>query len=178
MAAGFRKDRRKWKRTRVLCVARIHYRDNGFCSPGFGPDYRKGLPGESTVFRLIKIAGELVLHGSFAGPPTRLFMISGFTAGQFAIYGGIKAPLATPLWWATRNDHDDVAARLLAKPNIDVNAVGQFEAPEPDRPTSLHDVTVKHMGGLLPCRRRLCGVDHIEFAAPWLYRYFFSREDE
>lgn len=79
---------------------------------------------------------------------------------------------ATPLWWATRNDHDDVAARLLAKQNIDVNAVGQFEAPEPDRSTSLHDVTVKHMGGLLPCRRRLCGVDHIEFAAPWLYRYF------
>lgn len=50
----------------------------------------KGLPGESTVSRLIKIAGELGLRGSFAGLPTRLFMVGGLTAGQFAIYGDIK----------------------------------------------------------------------------------------
>lgn len=53
----------------------------------------KGLPGESTVFRLIKIAGELGLRGSFTGLPTRLFMIGGLTAGQFAIYGDIKKVL-------------------------------------------------------------------------------------
>ncbi|GFF32332.1 mitochondrial phosphate carrier protein [Aspergillus udagawae] len=53
----------------------------------------KGLPGESTVSRLIKIAGELGLRGSFAGLPTRLFMIGGLTAGQFAIYGDIKKAL-------------------------------------------------------------------------------------
>ncbi|EFR01348.1 mitochondrial phosphate carrier protein [Nannizzia gypsea CBS 118893] len=50
----------------------------------------KGLPGEGTVSRLIKIAGELGLRGSFAGLPTRLFMVGGLTAGQFAIYGDIK----------------------------------------------------------------------------------------
>lgn len=50
----------------------------------------KGLPGESTVSRLVKIAGELGIRGSFAGLPTRLFMVGGLTAGQFAIYGDIK----------------------------------------------------------------------------------------
>ncbi|KAF7131365.1 hypothetical protein CNMCM5793_004536 [Aspergillus hiratsukae] len=53
----------------------------------------KGLPGESTVSRLIKIAGELGLRGSFAGLPTRLVMIGGLTAGQFAIYDDIKKAL-------------------------------------------------------------------------------------
>ncbi|RYC54303.1 hypothetical protein CHU98_g11903 [Xylaria longipes] len=50
----------------------------------------KGLPGESTLFRLGKIARELGLRGSYAGLPTRLFMAGGLTAGQFAIYGDIK----------------------------------------------------------------------------------------
>lgn len=50
----------------------------------------KGLPGESTVSRLVKIGKELGLRGSFAGLPTRLFMVGGLTAGQFAIYGDIK----------------------------------------------------------------------------------------
>lgn len=53
----------------------------------------KGLPGESTVSRLIKIAGELGIRGSFTGLPTRLFMVGGLTAGQFAIYGDIKKAL-------------------------------------------------------------------------------------
>jgi solute carrier family 25 phosphate transporter 3 len=53
----------------------------------------KGLPGESTVSRLVKIAGELGVRGSFTGLPTRLFMVGGLTAGQFAIYGDIKKAL-------------------------------------------------------------------------------------
>lgn len=53
----------------------------------------KGLPGESTLSRLIKIAGGLGVRGSFAGLPTRLFMVGGLTAGQFAIYGDIKKAL-------------------------------------------------------------------------------------
>ena len=53
----------------------------------------KGLPGEGTVSRLVKIAGELGIRGSFAGLPTRLFMVGGLTAGQFAIYGSIKKAL-------------------------------------------------------------------------------------
>jgi solute carrier family 25 phosphate transporter 3 len=53
----------------------------------------KSLPGESTVSRLVKIAGELGFRGSFAGLPTRLFMVGGLTAGQFAIYGNIKKAL-------------------------------------------------------------------------------------
>lgn len=53
----------------------------------------QGLPGEGIVSRLIKIAGELGIRGSFAGLPTRLFMVGGLTAGQFAIYGDIKKAL-------------------------------------------------------------------------------------
>ncbi|KAK4905892.1 mitochondrial phosphate carrier protein [Elasticomyces elasticus] len=50
----------------------------------------KGLPGEGTMSRLVKIAGELGLRGSFTGLPARLFMVGTLTAGQFAIYGDIK----------------------------------------------------------------------------------------
>ncbi|KAF4232405.1 hypothetical protein CNMCM8980_004881 [Aspergillus fumigatiaffinis] len=42
---------------------------------------------------------------------------------------------ATPLWWATRGNHRHVAARLLAEPNVNINAVGQLEGT---RSTSLH----------------------------------------
>ena len=47
----------------------------------------KGLPGEGTTSRLIKIAKELGLRGSFTGIGARLFMVGTLTAGQFAIYG-------------------------------------------------------------------------------------------
>ena len=47
----------------------------------------KGLPGEGTVSRLAKIGKELGFRGSFAGLPTRLFMVGTLTAFQFAIYG-------------------------------------------------------------------------------------------
>ena len=47
----------------------------------------KGLPGEGTTSRLIKIAGELGLKGSFSGLGARLVLIGAITAGQFAIYG-------------------------------------------------------------------------------------------
>ncbi len=53
----------------------------------------KGLPGEGTTSRLIKIAKELGLRGSFGGLPARLFMVGTLTAGQFAIYGDIKRVL-------------------------------------------------------------------------------------
>jgi solute carrier family 25 phosphate transporter 3 len=53
----------------------------------------KGAPGEGTVARLVKIAGELGIRGSFAGLPARLFMVGGMTAGQFAIYGRVKKAL-------------------------------------------------------------------------------------
>lgn len=53
----------------------------------------KGLPGEGTTSRLIKIAGELGLRGSYAGIGARLFMVGTLTAGQFAIYGDIKKAL-------------------------------------------------------------------------------------
>jgi len=36
----------------------------------------KGLPGEGTTSRLIKIAGELGLRGSYTGIGARLFMVS------------------------------------------------------------------------------------------------------
>jgi len=53
----------------------------------------KGLPGEGTTSRLIKIAKELGVRGSFTGINTRLFMIGTLTAFQFAIYGDIKKAL-------------------------------------------------------------------------------------
>ena len=59
----------------------------------------KGLPGEGTVSRLIKIGGELGLRGSFAGLGARLFMVGTLTAGQFAIYGDIKRVLGK-FWYS------------------------------------------------------------------------------
>jgi solute carrier family 25 phosphate transporter 3 len=50
----------------------------------------KGLPGEGTTSRLIKIAKELGLRGSYTGIGARLFMVGTLTAGQFAIYGDVK----------------------------------------------------------------------------------------
>jgi solute carrier family 25 phosphate transporter 3 len=53
----------------------------------------KGLPGESTTSRLVKIAKDLGFRGSYAGIGARLFMVGTLTAGQFAIYGDIKRVL-------------------------------------------------------------------------------------
>ncbi|KAI0388828.1 mitochondrial carrier [Xylariaceae sp. FL0594] len=53
----------------------------------------KGAPGEGTTTRLIKIAKELGLRGSYSGIGARLFMVGTLTAGQFAIYGDIKKAL-------------------------------------------------------------------------------------
>ncbi|KAI9820513.1 MAG: mitochondrial phosphate carrier protein [Thelocarpon impressellum] len=53
----------------------------------------KGLPGEGTTSRLIKIGKELGLRGSYTGIGARLFMVGTLTAGQFAIYGDIKKAL-------------------------------------------------------------------------------------
>ncbi|KAL7623612.1 mitochondrial phosphate carrier protein [Parahypoxylon ruwenzoriense] len=53
----------------------------------------KGLPGESTTSRLIKIAKELGLRGSYSGIGARLFMVGTLTAGQFAIYGDVRKAL-------------------------------------------------------------------------------------
>jgi solute carrier family 25 (mitochondrial phosphate transporter), member 3 len=53
----------------------------------------KGLPGEGTTSRLIKIGKELGLKGSYTGIGARLFMVGTLTAGQFAIYGDLKKAL-------------------------------------------------------------------------------------
>jgi len=73
----------------------------------------KGLPGEGTMTRLIKIGGELGLRGSFTGLGARLFMVGTLTAyvvpllvscccagwswmltvkfsGQFGLYASLK----------------------------------------------------------------------------------------
>jgi len=50
----------------------------------------RGLPGEGTMSRLLKIAKELGLRGSYSGIGPRLVMVGGMGAGQFAIYGSIK----------------------------------------------------------------------------------------
>lgn len=51
----------------------------------------KGLPGEGTTSRLIKIGKELGLRGSYTGIGARLFMVGTLTAFQFAIY--VSPPL-------------------------------------------------------------------------------------
>ncbi|CCF33773.1 hypothetical protein CH063_01029 [Colletotrichum higginsianum] len=53
----------------------------------------QGLPGEGTTSRLIKIAKELGIRGSYTGIGARLFMVGTLTAGQFAIYGDLKKAL-------------------------------------------------------------------------------------
>ncbi|KAI5299644.1 mitochondrial phosphate carrier protein [Ascosphaera atra] len=53
----------------------------------------KGAPGESTTSRLVKIASELGLKGSFSGIGARLVLVGAITAGQFGIYGSIKKAL-------------------------------------------------------------------------------------
>ncbi|EOO03783.1 putative mitochondrial phosphate carrier protein [Phaeoacremonium minimum UCRPA7] len=50
----------------------------------------KGIPGESTLRRLVRIATGLGLRGSFTGLHARIVMVGGMTAVQFAIYGDIK----------------------------------------------------------------------------------------
>ncbi|KAI9783088.1 MAG: mitochondrial phosphate carrier protein [Geoglossum umbratile] len=50
----------------------------------------KGAPGESTTSRLISIARELGIRGSYTGIGARLFLVGLITAGQFSIYGDIK----------------------------------------------------------------------------------------
>ncbi|KAJ5312070.1 hypothetical protein PENANT_c011G10758 [Penicillium antarcticum] len=53
----------------------------------------QGAPGEGTVTRLVKIAKELGIRGSYGGIGARLFMVGSITAGQFAIFGDIKRVL-------------------------------------------------------------------------------------
>ncbi|KAH6724407.1 mitochondrial carrier domain-containing protein [Leptodontidium sp. 2 PMI_412] len=53
----------------------------------------KGLPGQGIASRLVTIAKELGIKGSFTGLPARLFMVGTLTAGQFAIYGDVKKAL-------------------------------------------------------------------------------------
>jgi len=43
----------------------------------------QGLPGEGTTSRLIKIAKELGLRGSYTGIGARLFMVGTLTAGTY-----------------------------------------------------------------------------------------------
>jgi len=50
----------------------------------------KGLPGEGTTTRLIKIGKELGFRGSYTGIGARLFMVGTLTAFQFAIYGDVS----------------------------------------------------------------------------------------
>ncbi|TIB85447.1 hypothetical protein E3Q06_01912 [Wallemia mellicola] len=49
--------------------------------------------GESTTQRLAGLAKQLGVGGMFSGIGTRLVMVGGITAGQFALYGSIKSSL-------------------------------------------------------------------------------------
>lgn len=50
----------------------------------------KAKPGEGTMGRLVRIARDLGIRGSYTGIRARLVMVGGMTAVQFAIYGDIK----------------------------------------------------------------------------------------
>jgi solute carrier family 25 phosphate transporter 3 len=81
----------------------------------------QALPGEGTTSRLIKIAKELGIKGSYGGIGARLFMVGTLTAGQFAIYGDIKKvrPLPTSVGDSPLTDFDrpSVPSVVLRSPN-------------------------------------------------------------
>lgn len=52
----------------------------------------KGLPGESTTSRLVKIGKELGLKGSYSGIGARLFMVGTLTAGKSTQVRYVKCP--------------------------------------------------------------------------------------
>lgn len=70
----------------------------------------KGLPGEGTVSRLIKIAGELGLRGSYSGIGARLFMVGTITAGQFV-------SLSPPFLLRDKQSHDLLITFSLSRPS-------------------------------------------------------------
>lgn len=70
----------------------------------------KGLPGEGTVSRLIKIAGELGLRGSYSGIGARLFMVGTITAGQFV-------SLSPPFLPRDKQSHDLLITFSLSRPS-------------------------------------------------------------
>lgn len=76
----------------------------------------RGLPGESTTSRLVKIAGELGLRGSFGGLGTRLVMIGGITAGQFAIYG--KSCSSSQSYSQCRSNRVQVTSKRPSAPQV------------------------------------------------------------
>jgi hypothetical protein len=83
----------------------------------------KGEPGEGTTSRLIKIAKELGLRGSYAGVGARLFMVGTLTAGQFAIYGDIKKALGatgrySPCRPCVREMYADFLQVVLKSPRL------------------------------------------------------------
>lgn len=85
----------------------------------------KALPGEGTTTRLIKIAKELGLRGSFGGLPARLFMVGTLTAGQFAIYGKFSSISLTQessrLWEHQANiDPGDIKKALGATGGVEI----------------------------------------------------------
>lgn len=55
-----------------------------------------GAPGEGTVSRLVKIAKELGLRGSYSGIGARLFMVGTITAGQVS-YQSLSQPRKSQL---------------------------------------------------------------------------------
>lgn len=54
----------------------------------------KGLPGEGTTSRLIKIAKELGIRGSYTGVGARLFMVGTLT-GMIFVQIGLQKPSLT-----------------------------------------------------------------------------------
>jgi solute carrier family 25 phosphate transporter 3 len=55
-------------------------------------------PGEGICRRLYNIARNLGIRGSYSGIQARLIMVSGMTAGQFAIYSDIKRVSCNSYW--------------------------------------------------------------------------------
>lgn len=125
----------------------------------------KGLPGEGTASRLIKIGRELGLRGSFTGIGARLFMVGGLTAGQFAIYGDIKKVCGlhnSSQWrtayikpgigrdWRCGNCEVDTALQTLERDTITTKPVD----PKTYRDGFTFGLIVDRFSGLHPLQRQ------------------------
>lgn len=80
----------------------------------------KGLPGEGTTSRLIKIGKELGLRGSYTGIGARLFMVGTLTAFQFAIYVSLQPQPHDMIVDANVNMKGDLKRQLGATGGVEI----------------------------------------------------------
>lgn len=118
-----------------------------------------GAPGESTTSRLVKIAKELGLKGSYTGIGARLFMVGTLTAFQFAIYGKFFSILASEmgLWWYWESWR--VSGCRCARPEASPSTRILLPPIPISTPTVAPNLTHKHAGDVKKALGATSGVE-------------------